>query len=152
MKTEMEIYKENLLSKDSKVRMEAINQLAKSGDMKQLAFLLNFLFENSIGNGPSIAIKAIGNAQNESGKNILVEVYGRANDNEKKLIIESLFKLGAFKNYFSGNHFHKNIQEQLWPLLFALSSDKLRNILSLGQQEFKEKLDFAWKTTKHWRK
>jgi hypothetical protein len=152
MKTEMEIYKENLLSKDSKVRMEAINQLAKSGDVKQLEFLLNFLFENSVGNGPSIAIKAIGNTQNETGKTVLVEVYGRANDNEKKLIIESLFKLGVFKNFFSGNQLHKNIQEQLWPLLSGLNSDKLKIILSLGQQGFKEKLDFAWRTTKHWRK
>jgi hypothetical protein len=113
---------------------------------------MNFLFENSIGNGPSIAIKAIGNYKNELGKNILVEVYGRANDNEKKLIIESLLKLGVFKKYFSGNHLHKNIQEQLWALLSSLNSDKLKNILSLGQQEFKDKLDFAWKTTKHWRK
>lgn len=152
MKTEREIFKEKLLSKDSKERTEAINQLAKSGDMKQLEFLMNFLFENSIGNGPSIAIKAIGNSKNELGKNVLVEVYGRANSNEKKLIIESLLKLGVFKNFFSGNQLHKNIQEQLWPLLSSLKSAQLKNILSLGQQEFKEKLDFAWRTTKHWRK
>ncbi len=113
---------------------------------------MNFLFENSIGNGPSIAIKAIGNSKNELGKNVLVEVYGRANSNEKKLIIESLLKLGVFKNFFSGNQLHKNIQEQLWPLLSSLKSAQLKNILSLGQQEFKEKLDFAWRTTKHWRK
>jgi hypothetical protein len=152
VKTETELYKSKLLSQDSKIRMEAINQLAKSGDTKQLKFLMNFLFENSIANGPSIAIKAIGNSKNESGKNVLVDVYGRANDNEQKLIIESLFKLGVFKNLFSGNQFHKNIQEQLWPLLSGLKSSQLKNILSLGQQEFKKKLDFAWSMTKHWRK
>jgi hypothetical protein len=152
VKAETEVYKSKLLSEDSKIRMEAINQLAKSGDTKQLKFLMNFLFENSIANGPSIAIKAIGNSQNEFGKNVLVDVYGRANDNEQKLIIESLLKLGVFKKFFAGYQLHKNIQEQLWPLLSGLKSDKLKNILSLGQQEFKEKLDSAWKTTKHWRK
>ena len=143
MKAETEIYKSKLLSKDSKIRMEAINQLAKSGDMKQLEFLMNLLIEKKIGNGLSIAIKAIGNSKNEFGKDILVDIYGIANGNERKLIIESLLKLGVFKNFFSGNQFHKNIQEQLWPLLSGLKSDKLKNILSLGQQEFKEKLDFA---------
>lgn len=133
--------------------MAAINQLAKSGDMKQLEFLMRLLFENRIGNGPSIAIKAIGNANNEFGKSILVEMYGLANDNERKLIIESLIKLGVFKDFFpGGNHLHKNIQEQLWALLFASNSKQLKNILALGQQEFKEKLDFAWKSTSHWRK
>ena len=132
--------------------MEAINQLAKSGDMKQLEFLMNLLIEKKIGNGLSIAIKAIGNSKNEFGKDILVDIYGIANGNERKLIIESLLKLGAFKNFFSGNQLHNNIQEQLWSLLSSLNSNKLKNILSLGQQEFKEKLDFAWRTTKHWRK
>jgi hypothetical protein len=131
--------------------MEAINQLAKSGDMKQLEFLMNLLIEKKIGNGLSIAIKAIGNSKNEFGKDILVNIYGIANNNEKKLIIESLLKLGIFKNFFSGNQLHKNIQEQLWPLLSSLKSDQLKNILLLGQQQFKEELDFAWRTTKHWR-
>jgi hypothetical protein len=35
MKTETERYKSKLLSQDSKIRMEAINQLARSGDMKR---------------------------------------------------------------------------------------------------------------------
>ncbi len=152
MKTDTETYKSKLLSKDSKVRIAAINKLAKSGNINQLMFLMKLLFEKRIANGPSIAIKAIGNSKNECGEKILVEIYGLANDNEKKLIIESLFNLGTFKHFFAESHLYKNIQEQLWALLFGLSSDQLNNILSLGQNEFQEKLDFAWKTTKHWRK
>lgn len=152
MKTETEEYKAKLFSKESKVRLEAINHLAKSDDIKQLEFLMNVLFKKRIGNGSSIAIKAIGKFQNKFGKSILLETYGLANYNEKKLIIEALLKLGVFKNFFSGNHLSKNIQEQLWALLFGLNSDQLKSILSLEPKEFKEKLDFAWKSTKHWRK
>jgi hypothetical protein len=151
MKTETQTYKAKLLSKDSKIRQAAINQLAKSGDIKQLEFLMHVLFEKRVGNDLSYAINSIGNFQNECGKKSLIEIYGSVNDNEKKLIIKSLLKLGVFKNFFSGNHLNKSIQEQLWALLFGLNSDQLKNIISLGQQEFKDKLDFAWRTTKHWR-
>jgi hypothetical protein len=152
MKTETENLRAKLLSKDPKIQQETIVQMAKSDDIKQLEFMMNVLLEKRIGNGLSNAIKTIGNSENEIGQKILIAIYGSAKDNDKKLIIAALLKLGAFKNFFPGNQQSKNIAEQLWPLLFGLNSTQLENILSLGEAEFKNKLDFARKTTKHWRK
>lgn len=103
MKIDTEIYKEKLLSDDNKVRIESIQQLAYSQNTKELEFLMNTVFKKRIGNGPANAIKALGNSQNAAAINILIEFYTLAHTNERKLIIESLLKLGVFKSFFPSN-------------------------------------------------
>lgn len=152
MKTESETYKAKLLSKDSKIRNAAIHQLAQSGDAGQLDLLLRVLVDKRIGNGLSTAIKAIGDFQNTAGKNALIEIYGAVNDNDKKLVIAGLLKLGTFEKFFPGGAATKHMQDQLWALLFGLNSAQLKSILALSPGEFMIKLDSAWKSTKHWRK
>lgn len=149
-KTDADI-KDKLFSKDSKIRKMEIEQTAKSGSSKQLALLMNLLVKQRLGNGLPVAIKAIGNSHNGHGKEGLINIYGQVNTIEKKLIIESLLKLGAFKDFFDGNHIHKNVSEQLWALLFSANSNKLRQLLALEPEEFQAELDFARKATKHWR-
>jgi hypothetical protein len=151
MKTEIENYAEKILSQNSEISTKAIKQIAQMGDYKQLSSLFSLLLKKHVGNGVTIAVKAIGNAQNQGGKDFLIACYEQANENEKKLIIESLLKLGVFKKHFFGKHYPVNIQEKLWALFSGLNSSKLKAMLSLETKEFHEKLDFAWKITKHWR-
>ena len=106
VKTESETYKAKLLSKDSKIRNAAIHQLAQSGDAGQLDLLLRVLVDKRIGNGLSTAIKAIGDFQNTAGKNALIEIYGAVNDNDKKLVIAGLLKLGTFEKFFPAEAYH----------------------------------------------
>lgn len=152
MKSSTNIFQSKLLSPDPKIRKLAIDQLAKSKDSKLLKLLMQQVLSKRIGNMPSLAIKAIGDSGNDAGISILIEIYGQVNDVEKKLIIESISKLGAFSSHMDGNVLHKNIQEQLWPLLFGLNSDQFRQMHNLNRKQFEEKLESASRITAHWKK
>jgi hypothetical protein len=152
VKTETEKYKAKLLSKDRKILVAAINQLAKSGNKKEVEFLIGMVFKNRPPNGVTIALRVIGNSRNKNGIQALIESYGDASHDERQLIMECLLKLEVFSHFFSGIQTAKNIQDRLWPLLFPLKSSQLKEVLALSPEKFAERLEFAWRTTKHWRK
>jgi len=152
LKIDIQTYKEKILSGEPKIRAAALNELCRYGTAPQLESLMALLLKNRVGNTVSLAIKAIGTSGNAEGVNALIEAYGTAKINEQKLIIESLLKLGVFRNFFEGNALHPNIMQQLWPLLQGCRIDQLKKIMSLTPEEFRKQIDFAWHSTKHWRK
>jgi len=152
MSSETNSLKDKLLSPDSKIRQRAIEQLVQTGNTADLKLLMKTVFSKRIGNTPSMAIKAIGNSGNEAAINILVEVYPNLHQNEKKLIIESVSRLGAFSSLIDGDPMHPNIQDQLWALLFGVNSDQFKNILTLDRKQFEKELESASRLTAHWKK
>ncbi|HTF05627.1 MAG TPA: hypothetical protein VK826_16485 [Bacteroidia bacterium] len=152
MKVDLKTYGEKLLSKDGKVRVAAIDQLAKSEDKKEVEFLIGTVFKKRPPNGVSLVIRAIGNSRNAHGIQPLIDGYGNASHDERELVMDCLLKLDVFIKFFPGVQTSKNIREKLWPMLGGLNSSQLKNVLALSPEKFQEQLDFAWKTTSHWRK
>jgi hypothetical protein len=152
MKPDLKTYGEKLLSRDSKVRMAAIHELAQSKHKKEVEFLIATVFKKRIANGVVLALKAIGNSGNKHAIQPLIDGYGYGNHEERELMMDCLLKLGVFDNFFPGDQDSKKIRERLWPVLFALNSDKLKKLLALSPKEFEAKAEFAWRMTKHWRK
>lgn len=151
MKNKIDQTKETVNSPNKNFRFQSVKEIAQTGDTGQLKILFKKLFQKRIGNEIAILIKAIGDFQNANGIEPLIDIYGEANKNEKKLINEALLKLGAFRKFFDGNKYPLNILENLEAMLFGASSPQLKRKLSLSKEEFLENLDFAWRTTKHWR-
>lgn len=152
MENRFEIIEKKLNSKDKRVQNDAIQLVISLKNVKELTFLLNYLHRKKIKNAYPKVIHALGMSANSSAIEPLIGIYGKATPTKKKMILKSLYRLGAFQRHFSGVHLSKNLEQRMWALFFSSSSEKLKKIIALDKQSFQKEIDFAWKITKHWRK
>lgn len=144
---QLRILERNIQSKDKSVQQKALQSITTIINQKDLTSTLNYFKKK--GNTFSIIIKALGNSNNTSAIEALINCYSSSNHHYRRLILKSLLKLGAFSSLVDGNQTHPNIEKKVWAMVFGYSSKQLNEVLKLDKQSFQSKIDFAWKTFNH---